>query len=116
VTHWPTDDEGPHQYLRPGPIDGDTPIAAFGIRDVSLPVAAKLIGFSVRTVRKMIAEGAFGQVNGYIQLRIPLDALEAVHGAVVTLRDWMQATTGRQPRRVFSQGPVQQAAAAKRRS
>jgi len=73
----------------------DTPIAAYGIRDVSRPVAAHLLGFGLRTLNRMIAEGVLFDTSGNIHLSVPIDQIEALRGFPITAHQYLMAITKR---------------------
>ncbi len=70
----------------------DSPVAAFGVVDVSRPVAAKLLGYSIITLNRMVAEGGLFRATGKCHKRISLPQIEALRGRPVSVHDYLSAT------------------------
>jgi hypothetical protein len=68
----------------------DTPITAYGVRSVSRPLAAQLLGFSMKALRQVIGNGQLS-AKGRVQLRVPLAEIEAILGRPVSAHDYLVA-------------------------
>jgi hypothetical protein len=67
-----------------------TPIAAYGIADVSRPMAAALLGVSVKALSSQIAEGQIAAA-GRVQKTVSIDEIEALTAKPVTVHDYLSS-------------------------
>jgi hypothetical protein len=69
-----------------------TPIAAYGIADVSRPMAAALLGVSVKALNGQIAGGQI-TAAGRAHKHLAIAEIEALTGRPVTVHDYLTSLT-----------------------
>jgi hypothetical protein len=72
----------------------ETPIATYGVRDVSRPVAAALLGLSVKAISKAIADGRLAAA-GRCHKRVLVTELEVVAGRAISCDAYLAAIHSR---------------------
>jgi hypothetical protein len=68
----------------------DTPITAYGVRSVSRPLAARLLGVSMKALRTAIGKDRIS-AEGRVQLRVKLADIEEIRGAPVSAHEYLTA-------------------------
>jgi hypothetical protein len=69
-----------------------TPIAAYGIADVSRPMAAALLGVSVKALNSQIAEGQI-TAAGRSHKHVAIVEIEGLTGKPVTVDNYLNSLT-----------------------
>src|SRR5438105_4306510 len=72
----------------------DTPITTYGVEHVSRPVAARLLGFSVKGLSKALAENRLLAI-GHCHKRVALSDIETASGRAVSIHQYLKATTSK---------------------
>jgi hypothetical protein len=78
-----------------------TPINSYGIVEVSRPMAAALLGFSLKALNRRLREGQL-TTSGRVKKMIPLADIERITGRPVSVHSFLSAmaTKPRNPRRM----------------
>jgi hypothetical protein len=71
-------------------LTAETPIAAYNIDQVSRPVAAVLLGFSLKALNLRIAAGEI-VASGRVKKTVAVAEVEAIRGRPVTVHEYLMA-------------------------
>ena len=85
-------------------VCAETPMASFGMETVSRPMAARLLGYNIKTLNKMLdGDSPLLGTTGNVQKRVNLTDVEKLRGSPLTLVEWLTITSsafdGREPER-----------------
>lgn len=81
----------------------ETPIAAYQIDTVSRPIAAALLGFSLKALNRRIADGQIAAA-GQVKKTLAISEIEAVRGRPVSVHEYLMATRNPPCRRSARRG------------
>jgi hypothetical protein len=68
----------------------ETPITEYGLVEVSRPVAAALLGFSLKALNRRIADGQIA-AEGRVKKTVAVAEIEAIRGRRVSVHEYMVA-------------------------
>ena len=83
-------------------ICAETHMAAFGLESISLPDAAWLLGYNIKTVHRMVeGDNPVLATTGNVQKKVRLADVERLRGSPLTVAEWLRrmSSDGKEPER-----------------